>query len=132
MMNGSKLAALLAAGAAALALSPTPLAAQEAAKRISLGMAIDHMADDQTEGGEVTAMLPDRTGAALGFKVGDIIIEAGGKPISGAAFREYMQARKPGDELVFKVKRGDSVLVLKGIGLAASEGAPTLTAQPQE
>ncbi|HEY0112660.1 MAG TPA: PDZ domain-containing protein [Allosphingosinicella sp.] len=133
-MNKLKLAVIFAAGAA-LALSPAHVAAQETAKPISLGIKLEHvtegLGEGVAEGGQVTAMLPDRTGAALGLKVGDILIEAGGTPISGEVFRAYMKDKKAGDELVFKVKRGDAMIEVKGKGLAAPEGSSAPAAQPQ-
>ncbi|HWH17679.1 MAG TPA: PDZ domain-containing protein [Allosphingosinicella sp.] len=130
-MNKFKFAAIFAAGAA-LALSSAQVAAQEEAKPISMGMKLEHVTEGGTEGGEVTAMLPDRTGAALGFKVGDILIEAGGKPITPEVLREYMKDKKAGDQLSFKVKRAGAVVELTGKALPAPEGAPAPTAQPQE
>ncbi len=125
-MNKLKFAAILAAGAA-LALSPAHLAAQAAPKPVSLGVQLTGNA----EGAEVTALLPDRTGAALGLKIGDILIEAGGKPISQEVLQEYMKQLKEGDEVSLKVKRAGAVLDLTGKGKAAPEGAPVPTAQPQ-
>ncbi len=120
------LAAVLAAGAV-LALSPAHVAAQAAAKPVSLGIAFAPTA----EGAEVVQMLPDRTGAAIGFKVGDVLIEAGGKPISQEVLMEYMKQLKDGDQVSFKVKRGDAVVELAGKGMAAPEGSPPLPPPPQ-
>lgn len=111
--------------AVALALSSADVAAQTAAKPVSLGVQFLVTED----GPEVTDMLPDRTGVAIGFKVGDILIEAGGKPISEAVLMEYLQAKKAGDQLSFKVKRADAVIELTGKALAAPAGAPAPGAQ---
>ena len=119
-------AAALAAGAA-LALSPAHVAAQAEAKPVSLGIAFS----PTPEGAEVMQMLPDRTGAAIGFKVGDILIEAGGKPISQEVLMDYMKQLKEGDQVNFKVKRGDAVVELTGKGMAAPEGSPPLPPPPQ-
>ena len=125
--------AAIFAAVAALALSPARVAAQAEAKPISLGMAIDHLADGGTHGPEVTAILPDRTGAAMGFKVGDILVEAGGQSISADVLRAYLKAKKPGDQLTFKVKRAGAIVELTGTGIAAPEGAPPMTIpQPAE
>jgi putative serine protease PepD len=50
----------------------------------------------------------DRSPAArAGLRVGDLVIEVGGKPIeTGDALREAIAAKKPGDELELKVRRG--------------------------
>ncbi len=123
-----KFAAILAAGAA-LALSPAYVAAQGAAKPVSLG--IQFSGNPEGTEAEVVRMLPDRTGAAIGFKVGDILIEAGGKPVSREVLMAYMKEKKDGDQLSFKVKRAGAVIELTGKGMAAPEGAPAMTAQPE-
>lgn len=73
-------------------------------------------------------MLPDRTAAAIGFKVGDILLEAGGTPISQEVLMEYLKEKKEGDSLSFKVKRADEVIELTGKAVATPAGA----AAPQE
>ena len=128
-MNKLSFAAMLAAGAA-LALSPAHVAAQAAAKPVSLG--IQFSGNPEGTEAEVIQMLPGRTGAAIGFKVGDILIEAGGKPVSREVLMAYMKEKKEGDQLSFKVRRAGAVIELTGKGMAAPEGAPALTAQPQE
>ena len=127
-MNKLNFAAILAAGAA-LALSPTHVAAQATAKPVSLGIQFSGVPGG-TEA-EVVKMLPDRSGAAIGFKVGDILIEAGGKPVSREVLMEYMKQVKVGDQLSFKVKRAGQVLELTGKGMAAPEGSPPLPEQPE-
>lgn len=127
-MNQLKFAAILAA-AAAFALSSAHVAAQAAAKPVSLG--IQFSGNPEGTEAEVTAMLPDRTGAAIGFKVGDIVIEAGGKPISREVLMAYMKEKKEGDQLSFKVKRSGAVIELTGKGMAAPEGSPPLPPPPQ-
>ncbi len=117
-MNKLKTALICAAGAA-LALSPAQAAAQPAAKPINMGLKLEHVTEGGREGGKITAMLPGRIGAVLGFKIGDILIEAGGRPITPAVLREYMKDKTGGDPLMFKVKRGDEVVELKGNAVAA-------------
>lgn len=113
-MNKLKFAAVLAAGAA-LALTPAHLAGQAAAKPVSLGLQIQV----KSEGPEVVALLPDRTGAAVGFKVGDILLEAGGKPISQEVLQDYAKQVKAGDQVSFKVKRAGAIVDLTGTAVAA-------------
>ncbi len=125
-MNRLNFAAIFAAGAA-LALSPVQLAAQTAARPVSLG--IQFAPNPEGTEAEVVQMLPDRTGAAIGFKVGDILVEAGGKPISREALMEYMKQSKEGDQVSFKVKRAGAIVELTGKGMAAPEGSPTPTMQ---
>lgn len=123
-MNKLKFAAIVALGVA-MALSPAQIAAQEAAKPLSLRVNLDHTAEGDTQ---VTRILPGGTGEALGFRVGDILLEADGKPMSAEVYNAYMKDKKEGDDLVFKVKRGDAVLELTGKGVAA----PAQAARPIE
>lgn len=126
-MKTLKFAAILTAGAT-LALSHIPSAAQAAANPVSLGVKIQV----KPEGAEIVEMLPGRTAAAAGFKVGDILLEAGGKPISPEVLQEYLKQAKVGDQLSFKVKRADAVVELSGNAVATPEGEPAPPAQPQQ
>ena len=107
----------------ALVLSSPQVAAQSAATPVSLG--VQFLITE--EGPEVTDMLPGRTGATIGFKLGDILLEAGGKPISEEVLMEYLQSKKAGDQVSFKVKRADAVVELTGKAIATPEGAQTPT-----
>jgi S1-C subfamily serine protease len=110
--------------AAAVALSSAPIAAETTAKPVSLG--IQFSGNPEGTEAEVVQMLPDRTGAAIGFKVGDILIEAGGKPLSREALMAYMKQLKEGDQVSFKVRRAGAIVELTGTGMAAPEGSPPL------
>lgn len=126
-MNTLKLVTMLAGAALALALSPVHVAAQTEAKPVSLG--IQFLVTP--EGPEVSAMLPDWTGEAIGFRIGDLLIEAGGKPISEEVLKGYLKEKKEGDQLSFKVKRANAVIELTGKAIAVPEGVQPLTGQPQ-
>ena len=128
-MKKISLAAILVAGAALL-LSPVPGAAEGSAKPVSLGIQLS--GNPEGTEAEVVKMLPDRTGAAIGFKVGDVLIEAGGKPVSREVLMTYLKEKRAGDQLSFKVRRGGAVVELTGKGMAAPEGAPAMTTQPSE
>jgi S1-C subfamily serine protease len=103
-MNKLNFAAILAAGGA-LALSSAPVTAQ-AGPAIQL--------KQHPEGAEVAVMVPDGPAAGLGLKVGDIVLEVGGKPISREVFMEYMKEKKEGDAVSFKVKRAGAVVDVTG------------------
>jgi S1-C subfamily serine protease len=103
-MNKLKFAALFAAGAA-LALSPAHVAAQ-AGPPIQL--------KEHPEGAEVAVMVPEGPAAVLGLKVRDIVLEVGGKAISREVLQEYMQSKKEGDPVSFKVKRAGAVVDVTG------------------
>ncbi len=135
-MNKLNFAAALAAGAA-LALSSAPLAAQAteappaapaAGKPGLLGVQIML----KPEGPEIVEMLPDRTAAAIGIKVGDILLEVGGKPISQEVLQDYMKQLKVGDPVSFKVRRAGAEVVLSGKAVGGPGGAAAPAAQPQE
>ena len=116
-MKKFKFAAILAAGAA-LALAPANVAAQ-AGPAIQL--------KPHAEGAEVAVMAPDGPAAALGLKVGDIVLEVGGKAISPEVLTAYMQDKKEGDEVSFRVKRAGAVLDVIGKAPGPMAAAP----QPQ-
>ena len=101
-------AAILAAAAAAV-VSPAAAAAQAQEKSISMGIRVA----GTPAGPEVAMILSGRTAEAMGFKVGDILVEADGKPISPQVLEAYMDGKKAGDGLAFKVKRGEALI---GIG----------------
>lgn len=124
-MKNLKFATMFAIGAA-LALSPAHVAAQAAGKQVSFGAQIQAKPD----GPEIAALLPDRTAAMIGFKVGDILLEVGGQPVSREAFGAYMNGKKEGDVLSFKVRRAGAVVELSGKAVSAPEGTPAPATQP--
>jgi S1-C subfamily serine protease len=103
-MNKVKLLALIATGVA-LALSPAYVSAQEGPP-IQL--------KQHPEGAEVAVMVADGPAASLGLKVGDVVLEVGGKPITREVLQEYMSSKKEGDAVSFKVKRAGAVLDISG------------------
>jgi S1-C subfamily serine protease len=111
-MNKSRFAAILAAGAA-LTLSSVHASAQ-AGPPIQL--------KQHAEGAEVAIMPPDGPAAVLGLKVGDIVLEVGGKPISREVLQEYMSTKKEGDPVSFKVKRAGAVIDVNGKAPAPFQG----------
>ena len=112
-MNKFKLALIIAG--AALTLAPAHVAAQ-AGPPIQL--------KQHPEGAEVAVMRPDGPAASLGLQVGDIVLEVGGKTISREVLQEYMQSKKEGDPVSFKVKRAGTVIDVTG-------KAPAPPAPPQ-
>lgn len=111
-MNKLNFAAILAAGAA-LALSPGYVAAQEGPP-IQL--------KQHPEGAEVAVMRSDGPAAVLGLKVGDIVLEVGGKPITREVLQGYMQSKKEGDPVSFKVKRAGTIVDVTGKAPAPPQG----------
>jgi S1-C subfamily serine protease len=116
--------AAIAAASASLALSPAPVSAQAAATpKVSMGVQLQGHA----EGAQVAAVRPAGTAAAMGLKVGDIVMELDGKPISPEVAQEHSQRTKVGDPITIKVKRDGAIVELTGKALAA----PAPAAQPQ-
>jgi S1-C subfamily serine protease len=126
MMNKLNFVTIFVAGAA-LALSPTHAGAQEAARPV-LGVRIQV----QPEGAVISEILPGQTAAAVGFQVGDILLEAGGRPISQEVLQEYWGQVREGDQVSFKVQRAGSVVELTGRAVAAPGGPQAPAAQPEE
>ncbi|HEY0112661.1 MAG TPA: PDZ domain-containing protein [Allosphingosinicella sp.] len=120
-MNKLKFAAIVAAGAA-LALSPAYVSAQEGPP---------FQLKKHAEGAEVIILNPDGPFAVLGLKLGDIVLEAGGKPISPQVLNEYILTWKEGDPVSFKVKRAGATLDVIGKAPPPPEGAPAPAAKPQ-
>lgn len=125
-MNKLNFVAMLAAGAA-IGLSPTHAGAQEAARPI-LGVRIQV----QPEGPVISEILPGQTAAAIGFQVGDVLLEAGGRPISQEVLQEYWGQVREGDQVTFRVQRAGAVIELTGRAVAAPNDAPAPTAESQE
>lgn len=113
-MKRFKFAAIIAAGAA-LALSPAQVSAQ-AASPAKIGIQLR----GHPEGAEVVAVVPGGTAETMGVKVGDIVMELNGKPISPQVVQEYSQKTNVGDQVNMKVKRADAVVDLTGKALAAT------------
>jgi S1-C subfamily serine protease len=120
-MNKLKFAAILAAGAA-LAMSPAHAAAQS-------GPPIQLR--PHPEGAEVIVLVPDGPAAGLGLKIGDIVLEVGGKAISPQVLQEYMSSKAEGDEVRFRVKREGAVVEVIGRAPPRPGGASGPAAQPQ-
>jgi S1-C subfamily serine protease len=111
IMNKLKFTAILAG--AALALSPASVAAQEGPPM---------QLKPHAEGAEVAIMQPNGPAASLGLKVGDIILEVGGKPITREVLQEYMQSKKDGEPVSFKVKRAGAIVEVTGKVPAPPQG----------
>jgi S1-C subfamily serine protease len=69
----------------------------------------------QTSGGVKFADVRDGSPAArAGFRAGDVLVEFDGKPIDNLYdFTYALRSRKPGDEVVVKVRRGDEVITAR-------------------
>jgi hypothetical protein len=69
---------------------------------------------DVPGGFRVSDIRENSPAAKAGVKAGDIIFEFDGKPIANLTdFTYALRARKPGDEVVVKIKRGSETIVTK-------------------
>ena len=102
-------AALLVATTAMAQQAPiTPPTAQP---QVGLGLAID----DEPQGPTVGGVAPGGTAAAIGVQPGDILVEFGGRPVTGPqSASEYVQSLKVGDAVSIVVKRNGRPMELKG------------------
>ena len=111
-------ALLAVTGAVAQQAQPSAATAQP---QVGLGIAID----EDPQGPKVGAVAPGGTAAALGVQPGDILLQFGGKPISGPqSASEYVQSLKVGDPVSITVKRGGRTIELKGKALARPAPPP--------
>ncbi|HVG48526.1 MAG TPA: hypothetical protein VM899_10385, partial [Rubellimicrobium sp.] len=120
------------AGAAALALSvaaiadaqqapPTAATAQPAPLEVGAGLGLE----PTSEGPKVVFLPKGGTGAALGVRVGDIVLKYGEISVTGPqSWREYAQGMKVGDPVSITVRRDGRTIKLKGKGLAPPPTPP--------
>ena len=113
-------ATLVAATTDALA-QQAPAAAATAQPQVGLGIAID----DDPQGPKVGGLAPGGTAAAIGVRPGDILLQFGGKPITGPeSASQYVQTLKVGDPVSITVRRDGRTLELKGKALARPAPPP--------
>lgn len=129
-MVGMKKAGLGAlAGAAALALSVAALAQAQQAQApaakappvVGLGVGMEEGPD----GPVIAGVMPGGTGAAIGIRPGDVLLQVGGKAVTGPqVVSEYLQALKVGDPVTMRVRREGRDVALTGKAVARPEAPP--------
>jgi hypothetical protein len=118
MIRASAVALCVGTIAHAQQAQPTAAAAQS---QVGLGIAIE--ADPQ--GPRVSAVVPAGTAAAAGVRPGDVLLQFGGKPITGPqSANEYVQGLKVGDPVSITVKRDGRTIELTGKALARPAPPP--------
>ena len=97
-------------------------AAQQPASGVFLGIRGAPPASGRP-GASVVELVPGGTGAALGLRPGDVIIEANGKPIASSEdMQAFTRGLRPGDRIELKVVRNAEPMTLTGV--AAAGGPP--------
>ena len=113
-------AAALLVATTAMAQQAQPTAAT-APPQVGLGLAIE----DEPQGPTVGGVAPGATAAALGVQPGDILVQFGGRPVTGPqTATEYVQNLKVGDPVSITVKRNGRTIELKGKALARPAPPP--------
>ena len=116
-------AALLALCVAAASHAQQAQPAAKAQPSVGLGMALQNT----PEGARVAGVLPTGTAAAMGVQPGDIILQVGGRPLTGPqVWSAYVQSLRVGDRVTFRVRREGRELELTGTAQAASPAPPPL------
>lgn len=117
------------AGAAALALCVAAVAQAQQAQAptaaaqpaVGLGVGIG----DVSEGATITVVAPGGTAAVLGMRIGDVLLQIGGRAVTGPkVITEYVQSLKVGDPVSVLVRRDGRTLQLTGKALARPPAPP--------
>jgi N-acetylneuraminic acid mutarotase len=117
------------AGAAALALSVAALAqapqaqppAEKAPPAVGLGVGMEEGAGGPT----IVTVVPGGTAAALGIRPGDVLLQVGGRAVTGPqVVGEYVQSLKVGDPVSVRVRRDGRNVDLAGNAMARPAGSP--------
>jgi hypothetical protein len=118
------------AGAAALALSVAAIAQAQQAQQaqapaakaqppVGLGVGME----EDPEGARVLSVAPGGTAAAMGMRAGDILVEVGGKKVTGPeVVGEYVQGLVVGDRVSIMVRREGRIVDLEGTAMARPAG----------
>jgi hypothetical protein len=122
----TKVGSAALAGAAALALSLAAVAhAQQAQSAVLLGIDVE----DGAGGPIIVSVIPGGSAAAIGIRPGDMLLQVGGKAVTGGeVVIGYVQGLKVGDPVSVLVKRDGRNVELTGravarpAGLAAGQG----------
>jgi N-acetylneuraminic acid mutarotase len=120
-----KSAGLILSTTIALALAASASAAaalQGAAPPVSFGIGIE----EDPQGPKVGMVMPGATGAAIGVQPGDVLLELGGRLVTGPQIvTEYLRSLKVGDSVTVRVRRDGRDVELTGKAMARPEDAAT-------
>lgn len=103
----------LLASIAALGCISAPLSAAELPRKASLGLRLSTV--QGTSGARVDDVIPGQSGAALGVQKGDLVVQAGGRPITDpASLVDFTTTLTRGDAVEIKVIRNGKDVTLRG------------------
>ncbi len=118
-----RLAAVPLLAATALALPPATVAQEQQSQPappstlpvVGLGIGLE----EGPEGPTIVSVAADGSAAAMGIATGDILLQLGGRPVTGLpVISEFVQSLKVGDPLTVLVRRDDQELLLRGQAIA--------------
>ncbi len=128
MSRISKITVGACAAAAAIALSAAAITrAQQAGPvapvsppAVSLGVGME----DDPAGPKIAAIAPGGTAAAIGMQPGDILLQLGGRPITGPqVVTDYLRSLRVGDCVSVLVRRAGRTIELTGSAMARPAGS---------
>lgn len=126
-----KSAICIRSAAIALALAASAPAAavlQGAPPAVALGVGIA----EEPDGVTVAAVAPGATAAALGVQVGDVLVQVGGRPVTGPqVVSDYVRTLNVGDPVSVRVRRAGQEVELTGRAMPRPEGFQVGQPQPQ-
>ncbi|WP_373488782.1 kelch repeat-containing protein [Blastomonas sp.] len=110
----------LGAASAALLIATTVMAQQNGPPAVAFGFGLE----PGPQGPKVNAVMPGATAAAMGIQPGDILLQVGGKPVTGPqVLTDYIESLKVGDRVSVVVLREGRSVELTGTAMARPEGA---------
>ena len=110
---------MAAAAAAALLLATTAMAQQAAAPPVGFGVAVE----EDPQGPRIEAVIPGGTAATVGIQPGDILLQVGGRAVTGPeVISQYVQGLKVGDPVTVLVRRDGRNVELSGTARPAPAG----------
>jgi N-acetylneuraminic acid mutarotase len=116
------------AGAAALMLSVAAMAqaqqAQPPTQKVQPQVGLGVGMEEAPEGARILNVLPGGTAAAIGIRPGDVLLQVGGRAVTGPrVVSEYVQGLKIGGPVSVRVRRDGRNVDLAGRALARPAGS---------
>ena len=107
------------AAVAALLIATTAIAQQAASPQVGFGIGVE----EDPQGPKVSNVMPGGTASAVGIQPGDILLQVGGRAITGPeVISQYVQGLKVGDRVTVLVRRDGRNVTLSGTARPAPAG----------